>query len=241
MAKRDFDARGDQPSFPGASGAARVALRSHPDPLCQQRDWLSLESGGLERSYELRGHEHVSLVDLLLGFTRGKAEVARATDYARPEPGPSFALPEGVSPAMVAAKVGQILRGEVSGFTGDVIALNGFHGAAHTVFHAVHQSVGGPRVALAPLVHEGAGQNLFEAARAVSPAIHAATLSTPDTGSTAPAQRFDRNQTAGATVVLQNDPAPVCPKCGGDMIDSPQGRICKALAEEETSLAGRPA
>ena len=214
------DEGGDAPAFPEGDGPASVVLLEHPWPMSRHRSFIALCRGGAEHAYELRDFSPPSLFEALLGRVRS-ASIKRVDDYVHAVPVLSFELPEGVSPARVAAKLAELLGGKPSGFYAVVRSKNGYHNA-HELLSLLRRAAGNPPVAVRKLVNPMAGggaDDLFPAAsthRAV-----AAALVEPD-----------KAQHSGS--VVHYGGIPPCPVCGKVQVRKRHGALCESLLAPET-------
>lgn len=242
MAQRAEGTRGSGPSFPPGEGRFRVNLAEHPGSQYRLRHFISLQTGELEHSYELRNMREVSLIESLLGQQRGASEITLAQDYPYAHVAMYFDLPAWVDPGSIAAKLAQIMRGEVRGLYRHVLHQNGFHGAHHA-FEGLCKAAGNPRITLLRHEHRCASAGLFESARA-NPCVWVATEKTVKAQETGqPVDRRDETQVGGACVIYRPEAAYICPACGGEMIDTPLGKSCKRAnepVEELCPMCGDP-
>jgi hypothetical protein len=138
------------PAFPLGQGPARVALIEHPDPYCRQRQGISLQRDGDERTYELGDHDPRSLVSGLVSSLGGQkalpaSRIRLMDDYRHLTTVQWFDVPESVSPDALALRLERYLRGEIPGFLGHVLQQNGYH-AAHGAFDALWRAAGQPPI-----------------------------------------------------------------------------------------------
>ncbi len=202
------------PSFPEGEGPASVALLEHPWSMTRHRSLIALRRGGAENAYELWDFEPPSLFDAILGKVKA-ATVRLADDYANAVEVLSFTLPEGASPAAVAAKLADLLGGKPAGFYAVVRSQNGFH-EAHEAFTLLHRAVGCPPLTVRKLSSGMAGgtTDVFDAAkthRAVAAGIN----------------ERDRAQRFGARVHYGG--VPPCPACGKELVRHRGRHICEEL------------
>jgi hypothetical protein len=235
MALRAEGANRNCPTFPPGDGRHRVNLAEHPGSQHRIRHFISLQTGELESSYEIRKLREVSLVESLLGKQRGGGEITLAQDYPSARITMHFDVPAWIEAAGVAAKLAQILRGQVRGLYRHVLHQNGFHGA-HGAFEALRKAAGNTPITLRKHEHRSASGGLFESARANQSVwvTTAKTLEALESGR--PVDRRDEAQVKGARVVYGPEAAYICPVCGDEMIDTPIGKSCKQAARDREEL-----
>ncbi|MRG94931.1 hypothetical protein [Polyangium spumosum] len=180
------------------------------------------------------------MVESLLGLARGRTVVKAADDFEAPRTVMYFDVPEGRSPESIAAKLSQILLGEVKGFYRVLQEQNAFHESIG-VFEALRKVAGNPRVVVSRHQGGGGAENLFDAARAANPSVAAATAVTVKRRKEGDfkeesADRKDRFQKNGACVKLQPDAPADCPVCGAELVDTPEGKSCPNASAPRVEL-----
>ncbi len=206
------DTASDDPTFPAGDGPARVALVEHPDPLCRMRAAIALQRGGLEHAYQLVGYQPSSLVASLIEKPAISARCKLVSDSEANVPVMSFEVPQSVAPQVVAAKLSQLLRGEVGQFYPVVLGQNGYH-AASWAFETLRKMCGVPVTIHRARGFGTTGENAFDAAYFSDPTIRASTVvkvasatlgpgSLADTDLGDGIQRYDPAQVGGASVKI---------------------------------------
>lgn len=150
MSQTEMSPPSDSPAFPLGKGTARVALVEHPDPLCRQRQGISLQRDGDERTYELGDYAPRSLVSGLVDSLSGQkapraSRIRLMNDYRALVTVQWFDVPEGVSPDELALRLELYLHGEMPGFLGHVLHQNAYH-AAPGAFDALWRAAGQPPI-----------------------------------------------------------------------------------------------